>query len=98
VVNADVIIRRPDGEPTRLTLQHAYPTPIKVLFVDFQQVALLQRIIMKLGGTRRRQPQAIMEPPNQPLGHDSDQAGCNQERLHPNIDQTSDGAGSIVSV
>ena len=39
-----------------------------VLFLDTDQLALLQRMIVTLGGTQRRAPRQIMETPNQPVG------------------------------
>ena len=39
-----------------------------VLFADTQTLALLDAVLFSLGGTKRRQPQQIMETPNQPVG------------------------------
>ena len=68
LVNADVRVKRHDGEVTRVTLVQSLPAATKLLFFDTQQINLLKRTIVALGGTRRREPRQIMETPNQPVG------------------------------
>ena len=38
------------------------------LLLDEEQLGVLQRILVGLGGTKRREPQSVMEVPNQPIG------------------------------
>jgi hypothetical protein len=38
------------------------------LLLDEEQIAVLERILTGLGGTKRRVPQAVMETPHQPIG------------------------------
>jgi hypothetical protein len=65
---ADAFVRLPDGEPMKMVLRQTFPWPVKVLFVDSQQNRLLQRILVNLGGTRRREWRNANETPNQPVG------------------------------
>jgi hypothetical protein len=39
-----------------------------VIFSDQTMLDLLSRTIVSLGGTKRREPAAVMETPNQPVG------------------------------
>jgi hypothetical protein len=68
-VNPDVRVRLVDGTLDSLSVA---PEPTasagKVLFFDTGQLATLERIMVALGGTRRREPLQIMEVPNQPIG------------------------------
>jgi tetratricopeptide (TPR) repeat protein len=68
VVNADVRVKTHDGESTTVNIRERLPLAGKVLFLDTEQLALLQRMIVTLGGTKRREPRQIMETPNQPVG------------------------------
>ncbi|HSC27916.1 MAG TPA: tetratricopeptide repeat protein, partial [Vicinamibacterales bacterium] len=68
LVNTDVQVKRHDGEVVRVTLVQELPAAQTVLFFDSEQIDSLERIIVKLGGTRRREPRQIMETPNQPVG------------------------------
>ena len=68
LVNADVRVKRHDGEVTRVTLVQELPGATKLLFFDTRQISLLKRTIVALGGTRRREPRQVMETPNQPVG------------------------------
>jgi hypothetical protein len=44
------------------------PGLTNVVFISTDDIASLTRVVSRLGGTRRRQPTAIMEVPNQPIG------------------------------
>lgn len=68
VVNADVAVKDASGDVTRITLPHTLPVSEKVLYFDTEQLAVLKDVIVKLGGTKRREPRQIMETPNQPIG------------------------------
>jgi hypothetical protein len=39
-----------------------------VILLDTNDLTLLSRVLPTLGGTKRRQPQQVMETPNQPVG------------------------------
>lgn len=67
-VNSQTAVKRHDDEVTRITITEPLPQAGKVLFFDAEQIALLQKMIPILGGTRRREPQAVIETPNQPIG------------------------------
>jgi TolA-binding protein len=68
LVNAEISVKDHTGEAVRLKLAQPLPNAGKVLFFDTDQIALLKKTIVKLGGTTRRQPRQIMETPNQPIG------------------------------
>jgi tetratricopeptide (TPR) repeat protein len=68
LVNADVRVKLHDGDITRVTLVQTFPGIENALFFDTDQIALLEQIVTRLGGTRRREPRQIMETPNQPVG------------------------------
>jgi hypothetical protein len=68
VVNADVRVKDASGGVTRITLPQTLPVSEKVLYFDTEQLSVLEDIIVKLGGTKRREPRQIMETPNQPVG------------------------------
>lgn len=68
VVNSDILVKLHDGGTTRVTLVQTFPRAERVLFFDTSQIALLEKMIVTLGGTKRREPRQIMETPNQPVG------------------------------
>ena len=54
--------------PTDIDVSRRPPGLPNVLFVDADDVEYLTALVPKLGGSRRREPTAIMEVPNQPIG------------------------------
>ena len=76
LVNSQIPVKGHDGEVTRITIAEPLPSTGseqgpqagKVLFFDAEQIALLQKMIPSLGGTKRREPRAVMETPIQPIG------------------------------
>lgn len=68
LLNATVPTRMHDGRTVNVRLVQTLPGSDKALFFDSDEIALLKRMIVTLGGTRRREPTAIMETPNQPVG------------------------------
>ncbi len=68
LLNADVPAKLHDGQAVSVRLIQSLPGADKPLFFDTDEVALLQRMIATLGGTKRREPTAIMQTPNQPVG------------------------------
>jgi predicted nucleic acid-binding protein len=61
-----VVLR--DGTAMRLRDQSAFQGRADVLWLSAEQRALLERILVKLGGVRTRERRFVMEPPNQPVG------------------------------
>jgi tetratricopeptide (TPR) repeat protein len=68
LLSASVPAKMHDGQTVIVRLVQTLPGTDKALFFDAGEIALLQRMIPALGGTRRREPVAIMETPNQPVG------------------------------
>ena len=68
LVNSDVRVKTHAGEIERISLLQQFSTTARVVFFDTEQIALLERMLFRLGGTRRREPGHIMETPNQPVG------------------------------
>jgi tetratricopeptide (TPR) repeat protein len=68
LVNSDVRVKLSNGEIERMSLLQEFSTSAKVIFFDTEQIALLETMVSRLGGTKRRQPGHIMETPNQPVG------------------------------
>jgi hypothetical protein len=69
LVDPSVRVRMPRGEPGTISLVQPLPhADTRVLFLDAQTLALLERALNRLGGTRHRPPAAVMERPNQPVG------------------------------
>ena len=53
---------------TSVDVSRQPPGLTNVVFIPFDDVAYLTRAVSRLGGTRRREPTAIMQVPNQPIG------------------------------
>jgi TolA-binding protein len=68
LVNSQIPVKLHDGEVNRVTIAEPFPDAGQILYFDTGQIALLQKMIVKLGGTKRREPRQIMETPNQPIG------------------------------
>jgi hypothetical protein len=68
VVNPEVPVGFADGTEIAVSVFRADADVQNVLFMNAEQIALLAKIAEKLGGTRTRAPEAIMEVPNQPIG------------------------------
>jgi hypothetical protein len=51
-----------------MTMADPFPGIPNVVFMSDAQLQMLNGIMTSLGGTKRRQPRAIMETPNQPAG------------------------------
>jgi tetratricopeptide (TPR) repeat protein len=82
LVNSDVRVKRHDGVVTRVTLIQDFAGEHRTVFFNTGQIAVLQKMITTLGGTKRREPRQIMETPNQPVG-DSMQILALWTRLFP---------------
>jgi outer membrane protein assembly factor BamD (BamD/ComL family) len=68
ILSADLSVKRHDGEVQRFTLAHPLPAAPEALFLERDQIDLLERMIVSLGGTKRAEPTHIMQTPNQPVG------------------------------
>lgn len=68
LLNASVPVKLHDGDSLNVRLVQTLPGAGKALFFDTDEIALLERMIPTLGGTRRREPAHVMETPNQPVG------------------------------
>ncbi len=68
VVNPDVAVKFADALPTRVSFPQRFPGLDNVLFLDGDQIPFLAEMMNKLGGTKKREPRAVMETPNQPIG------------------------------
>jgi hypothetical protein len=53
---------------TMVDVSHQPPGLANVVFISPDDVAYLTRAVSRLGGTGRREPTAIMQVPNQPIG------------------------------
>ena len=51
-----------------MSLAEPIPDTGKLLFFDTSTFNLLEKMIYRLGGTKRREPGHVMETPNQPVG------------------------------
>ncbi len=73
VVNPGVRVTFPGAPATRVSLAQRFPGLDNVLFVDSDQVGCLNEMMLRLGGTKRREgrifvDKGVMETPNQPMG------------------------------
>lgn len=68
VMNPRLEIKLPGGHLASVTSSRPPPGMTNVLFMTDEQIALLDTVMRALGGTKRREPRAIMEVPNQPIG------------------------------
>src|SRR5437899_6962976 len=68
IVNPNTRVTRSTGEVVTLTLRQPLRDYANVVFLDSEQLAFFDRLLAKVGGTERRQPTAVMEVPNQPVG------------------------------
>jgi TolA-binding protein len=69
VVSPDVIVGLADGTERDVAAFRAARDVVNVVFLTREHRDLLARIAEALGGTRTRQPEAVMEVPNQPVGN-----------------------------
>ena len=72
LVNARVQVKFPDGFETPVTVHQRFARMDNVLVLDDDQIAFLSTLIRSVGGTKTREPAAVMETPNQPVGRSQD--------------------------
>ncbi len=68
IVNPILSVRFSSGAVTRVPVYEPFAAVQHTLFLDAARISLLSDLMVKLGGTRTREPVAIMETPNQPVG------------------------------
>ncbi len=68
VATPDVRVKLHDGSDVRVEAASRLSARPGALLLDEERIAVLERILTGLGGTKRRAPQAVMETPNQPIG------------------------------
>jgi tetratricopeptide (TPR) repeat protein len=68
VATPDVRVTLYDDSEVRVEAASRLSARRGALLLDEEQIAVLERILMGLGGTKRRAPQSVMETPNQPVG------------------------------
>ncbi|MBA2304679.1 MAG: tetratricopeptide repeat protein [Acidobacteria bacterium] len=68
LVNREVRVVLHDGDGLMVHVAERLPQVGKVLFANTEEIDLLESFLARLGGTKRREPQHIMETPNQPVG------------------------------
>jgi tetratricopeptide (TPR) repeat protein len=68
LVDPEIAVKLPSGDETSVVVTNPLPGLSNVVFSDKTMLDLLMRTFVALGGTKRRQPGAIVETPNQPVG------------------------------
>jgi tetratricopeptide (TPR) repeat protein len=68
IVRPELPVKLSTGELLQVSVRRPLPDFDNVLFMDAEQLAFFDLVLAKVGGTDRRQPGAIMEVPNQPVG------------------------------
>jgi TolA-binding protein len=68
LIDPAITVKLASGDLTTVTVTRPVPGYANVVFADETMQALLERTMIALGGTKRRQPTGIMETPNQPAG------------------------------
>jgi hypothetical protein len=68
IATADVRVRLHDDSDVRVQAGLRLSRRPGGLLLNEEQIAVLERILTQLGGTKRQAPQSIMETPNQPVG------------------------------
>jgi tetratricopeptide (TPR) repeat protein len=68
ILTPDVRVMLHDDSVVQVEAASRLSTKPGVLLLDEEQIAVLERILTSLGGTRRRVPQSVMQTPNQPIG------------------------------
>jgi tetratricopeptide (TPR) repeat protein len=69
VAPSELRVTRPGtSAPVRVDVSRQPPGLSNVVFMAPDDVAYLVRVVPRLGGTRRREPAAVMEVPHQPVG------------------------------
>jgi tetratricopeptide (TPR) repeat protein len=67
VVSRDIEVKLLDGTERKLSVPFS-PSTGRVLFASDEDLAAMRLILDRIGGTETREPAAVMETPNQPIG------------------------------
>jgi tetratricopeptide (TPR) repeat protein len=68
LVDPELVVKLSSGDDTTISVTRPLTDYPNVVFSDKTMIGLLDRTLVALGGTKRRQPTQIMETPNQPVG------------------------------
>jgi hypothetical protein len=68
VVNPDLRVKLHDRSIRTVRAMDPFPQLDSIVYLDEIRRTLLERLMVKLGGTKRREPTQIMQVPNQPAG------------------------------
>jgi tetratricopeptide (TPR) repeat protein len=68
VVNPVLRVKPADGKAITVVANDAFPDLGSVLFLDPDRRSILERVMLKLGGSKRRPWTQVMQTPNQPAG------------------------------
>ena len=68
VATPDVRVKLHDGSDVRVEAASRLSARPGALLLNQEQIAVFERILTGLGGTRLRAPQSVMETPNRPIG------------------------------
>lgn len=68
LVNPVIRVKTSTGEVTQVTSYERPFSDERVVFLDDERRAMLERIMLKLGGTKKRPWVRVMDTPNQPAG------------------------------
>lgn len=80
-VDPELRVKSSQGELTVVTAYDTFPELSNVLFLDDERRRLLERIMLKIGGTKRRAWTQVMQTPNQPAGVSLDVAAFWKKRF-----------------
>ena len=67
-VNREFVIKTPDGKESTRGGVFMAPADMRIIFAGTDDIRNLRAILDKIGGTDTREPAAVMETPNQPVG------------------------------
>jgi hypothetical protein len=68
LVNRDVVVKTSDGIEATYSVAFTPPSGARVLFLGQDEFKGLELILDGIGGTETRQPERVMDTPNQPIG------------------------------
>jgi tetratricopeptide (TPR) repeat protein len=68
IVTPEVRVKLHDDSVVKVEAAARLSAKPGALLLNEEQIAVLERILISLGGTRQRAPRAVMETPNQPIG------------------------------
>ena len=72
VLDPELRVKSSDGRVATIEARDPFPEVPNVVFLDARRRVLLERVMLKLGGTKRRAWTSVMQTPNQPAGPSMD--------------------------